>query len=73
MKTNSQAEQEKSAAAAGLCATCSHGKQQLTKRGSQFWRCLLSDANPQFPRYPALPVGQCDGFEAAKKGFQEAN
>jgi hypothetical protein len=32
---------------------------------SLFWRCERADTEPEFPRYPTLPVLRCHGFEAA--------
>jgi hypothetical protein len=49
--------------AAGLCATCRWMRAVSTRRGSTFLRCGRADADPRFPRYPALPVLQCAGFE----------
>jgi hypothetical protein len=48
----------------GLCEGCRHGR---TVRGARsiFWRCARADTEPEFPRYPALPVLRCRGFEAA--------
>ena len=53
-------------AAPGLCATCVH----LDLVGSQrsvFVRCALSDADPRFPRYPALPVRACAGYRPEER------
>jgi hypothetical protein len=37
--------------------------QQITSaRGSIFYLCRLSFADPRFPRYPRIPVLACDGF-----------
>jgi hypothetical protein len=46
----------------GLCATCVHCE-LVGSRSSVFVRCALSDRDPRFPRYPALPVRRCTGFE----------
>lgn len=46
----------------GLCATCTHAAIVRSDRGSLFWRCELSLANPDFPKYPRLPVVRCAGF-----------
>jgi len=51
-------------AEAGLCATCQHAKVLSSDRGSTFYRCGLSDTDPRFRRYPALPVIKCDGYQA---------
>jgi hypothetical protein len=30
-----------------------------------FWLCRRSETDPAFPRYPALPVLACTGYEPA--------
>jgi len=50
---------------AGLCATCRYSRRIETARGSVFRLCERSTSDPRFPRYPALPVLRCDGFEPA--------
>ena len=50
------------AAPSGLCATCGHLR-VLASRRSVFARCGLADADPRFPRYPALPVVACPGYQ----------
>jgi uncharacterized protein (TIGR00290 family) len=50
---------------AGLCATCLNAKVIVSDRGSVFFRCMLSDQNSDFPRYPRLPVLTCSGWSAA--------
>jgi len=47
---------------AGLCATCQHARVLISDRGSTFYRCGLSDTDPRFRRYPALPVMRCEGY-----------
>jgi hypothetical protein len=49
----------------GLCADCRHGRKIESDRGSAFWRCELSQSNPQFPKYPRLPVLTCSGYQKA--------
>ena len=49
----------------GLCGGCRHGRAIRSDRGSTFWLCRLSATDPRFPRYPALPVLACAGFERA--------
>jgi hypothetical protein len=51
--------------AAGLCATCVHAQIITSDRGSTFLRCGLSDSNPNFPKYPRLPVLACTGWKLA--------
>jgi hypothetical protein len=47
----------------GLCAGCRHARRIETTRGSTFWLCRLSETDRRYPRYPALPVVSCAGFE----------
>lgn len=49
----------------GLCGVCRHSRLIRTARGSIFRLCERSASDPQFPRYPNLPVVQCVGFEPA--------
>jgi hypothetical protein len=46
----------------GLCASCSHAKTVESDRGSKFLRCLLSDRDPAYAKYPRLPVIACNGW-----------
>ena len=47
----------------GLCAECVHGRRIVSAKGSEFWRCAKSDVDPRFPKYPRLPILQCEGYE----------
>jgi hypothetical protein len=47
----------------GLCRTCEHVQIVRSDRGSIFYRCKLSDTDARFPKYPRLPVIECDGWE----------
>jgi hypothetical protein len=51
---------------AGLCDTCRHLKVIRNDRGSVFYLCRLSFTDPRFPRYPAIPVVACPGYEPEK-------
>jgi hypothetical protein len=51
--------------AAGLCASCGHARRIVSGKGSVFWLCRRSETDPAFPRYPALPVLACTGYEPA--------
>jgi hypothetical protein len=51
------------AAKAGLCASCKHVQLIKSDRGSVFYSCGLSARNPQFPKYPRLPMLSCAGYE----------
>ena len=50
-------------ARAGLCATCAHAQIVRSSKASTFYLCRLSESDARFPRYPALPVRRCDGYE----------
>jgi len=50
-------------AIAGLCATCGHVRRVTSDRGSVFYLCQLSKVDPNFPKYPRLPVLACRGYE----------
>lgn len=48
---------------AGLCADCKHARAVESNRGSVFLLCELSLSDPQFAKYPRLPVLSCSGYE----------
>ena len=48
---------------AGLCASCTRAEIITSSRGSIFYLCSRSATDPAFPRYPALPVRVCRGYE----------
>ena len=45
----------------GLCESC-RWIRVVTSRNSMFVLCRLSETDARFPRYPALPVLQCQGY-----------
>ncbi|HXC46537.1 MAG TPA: hypothetical protein VNU24_08025 [Solirubrobacteraceae bacterium] len=47
----------------GLCDTCKYRRLVPNTRGSVFSLCLLSRSDSAYPRYPRLPVLECDGYE----------
>lgn len=47
----------------GLCFDCRWSRTVANRRGSVFYRCLRSDTDPAYPRYPPLPVLACAGYE----------
>jgi hypothetical protein len=49
----------------GLCATCGFARVIESARGSRFTLCRRSETDARFPRYPALPVLECVGYEKA--------
>jgi hypothetical protein len=54
--------------AAGLCDRCVHQRLVRNTRGSEFSLCERSRTDPEFPRYPRLPVLECRGFEEKPAG-----
>ena len=48
---------------AGLCDSCRHQRLVPNTRGSVFSLCERSRDQPEYPRYPPLPVLRCPGFE----------
>jgi hypothetical protein len=51
---------------AGLCADCQHAQKVVSDRASHFYLCQRSFSDPSFPKYPALPVRKCAGYEAER-------
>ena len=49
----------------GLCADCVHAQDVRSGRGSEFLRCKMSELDGRFPRYPRIPVLDCDGYAQA--------
>ncbi len=52
---------------AGLCLDCRHLRLLRSGR-SRFVRCLRAESDPEFRRYPVLPVLECDGHEPLGEG-----
>jgi hypothetical protein len=46
----------------GLCLICRHALRVKSDRGSEFYSCTLSSTDARFPKYPRLPVFQCEGY-----------
>jgi hypothetical protein len=49
----------------GLCPTCVFARVVESARGGRFTLCRRSETDARFPRYPALPVLECAGYEKA--------
>ncbi len=49
---------------AGLCETCRYQRVVTTTRGSRFSLCNRSREDASYPRYPRVPVRECDGYRA---------
>lgn len=47
----------------GLCSSCRHAGLIESAKGSQFLLCKLSRSDPDFPKYPRLPVLACRGYQ----------
>ncbi|MGB8116837.1 MAG: hypothetical protein WCF22_23870 [Candidatus Sulfotelmatobacter sp.] len=47
---------------AGLCADCAHAAYIESDKGSVFLQCQLSFTDPDFAKYPRLPVLVCKGY-----------
>jgi hypothetical protein len=52
----------------GLCDSCRHQRLVRTGRGSVFTMCLKSREDPDFPKYPRVPVRECSGYERRPVG-----
>jgi hypothetical protein len=48
---------------AGLCATCVDVQVITSSKGSTFFLCRLSETDPRFRKYPAVPVLTCAGYQ----------
>ena len=55
------------AARVGLCVTCVHRTIVVSRHDSRFYLCERSRTDPRYPRYPALPVVACAGWEPLAK------
>lgn len=56
----------------GLCTTCAHQRLIRSGRGSTFSMCERGLKDPDWPKYPQLPVLRCPRYaargDAAAKG-----
>jgi hypothetical protein len=55
----------------GLCSDCQHCRIVHGER-SVFYMCRLSFTNPEYPKYPPLPVLRCRGHLPRAMGEVEA-
>ena len=57
----------------GLCGGCRHSRLVSSAKGTAYLLCERSFSDPQFSKYPPIPVIQCAGFEqkAGPKGRGE--
>jgi hypothetical protein len=56
---------------AGLCDSCRYQRLVRNTRGSEFSLCERSRTNPDYPRYPRLPVVSCEGYVRRGKKHDE--
>lgn len=52
---------------AGLCDSCRHQKVIRNTRGGAFSMCERSKKEPEYPKYPPLPVIECPGYEESEQ------
>jgi hypothetical protein len=58
--------------AIGLCATCLHCRVVKSDR-SVFYMCRRSLTEPEYRKYPPLPVLRCPGYELAAPSVVEGD
>jgi hypothetical protein len=46
----------------GLCKNCGYHRVIKNDRGNTFYLCRLAESDARFPKYPRLPVLQCEGY-----------
>ena len=56
-------QQKRNSLTAGLCADCLHARHIESAHGSVFILCELSLTDPNFAKYPRLPVLTCAGYK----------
>jgi hypothetical protein len=57
-------EEKQERARVGLCVECAHARKVESDRGTRFYMCGLAAVNPEFRKYPVLPVVLCSGYVA---------
>ncbi len=57
---------------AGLCDSCRHQKLIHNTRGSTFSMCERSKTDERYPKYPRLPVVECEGWERRGENLEIA-
>jgi len=53
---------------AGLCTDCRFARVVRNDRETAFLQCRKSFEDPQFAKYPRLPVLECAGYEGLTEG-----
>jgi hypothetical protein len=57
---------DREASRVGLCADCRYMQRIESPRGSIFYLCRRAATDPEFPKYPRLPVLHCHGYDPLK-------
>ncbi|WP_205697842.1 hypothetical protein [Conexibacter sp. SYSU D00693] len=57
----------------GLCDRCAHQRIVRSGRGSVFSMCELGRKDPDWPKYPRMPVLACPRHEPAPPPAPEAS
>jgi hypothetical protein len=47
----------------GLCDSCKNQRIVVSGRGSRFSMCELGQKDPDWPKYPRVPVTECERYE----------
>ena len=50
----------------GLCDSCAHQRLIRSGRGSSFSMCEIGLRDPDWPKYPRMPVLACPRFDAQR-------
>jgi hypothetical protein len=50
----------------GLCDRCVHQKIVRSGRGSLFSMCTVGLRDPDWPKYPPMPVVRCPRFDGSR-------
>ncbi len=56
----------------GLCGSCRYRREVRSVRGSVYLLCRRSETDPQYPKYPPLPLTRCPGFEGEADRTRDA-
>lgn len=56
----------------GLCSLCQHCRIVKSER-SAFYMCRLSFTNPEYRKYPPLPVLRCAGYQPGPSEVEAAD
>lgn len=47
----------------GLCGTCASMRDVVNENGHHYFLCNLSKMDVRYPKYPKLPMVNCDGYK----------